>query len=163
VAQPLDILQPRAAAQHVVGQIQYVVGLVIRQMHLQQPQPFVDLFGKPELRHQPVHGADAAVAHGVRVRANLIVHRVRAEHRRRPLRPVSRPPVPNRYLPFAPSTVLPALPVRYSLHRKGFLAGVVISSPKTHNSNQDKPFRFHFDDPPVNITLVQGLGRRLHP
>jgi hypothetical protein len=51
--------------------------------------------------------------------------------------------------------------VRYSLHRKGFLAGVVISSPKTHNSNQDKPFRFQFDDLPVNITLVQGLGELL--
>ncbi len=55
VAQPLDVLQPRAAAQHVVRQIEHVIRLVIRPMHLQKLQPFVDRFGEPELRDQSMH------------------------------------------------------------------------------------------------------------
>jgi hypothetical protein len=45
VAQPFDVLQPGAATHHVVGQVQHVIGLVVGQVHLQQPQALVDLLG----------------------------------------------------------------------------------------------------------------------
>lgn len=51
-ASPLQILQPRAAADHVVGEVQHVVRLVVGQMHLQQVQPGVDLRGQPQRRRR---------------------------------------------------------------------------------------------------------------
>jgi len=89
--QALDVLQPRAATQHVVGQIQHVVGLVIRQMRLQQLQRGVDRFRQAQFRHQRVHGGDTAVAHRLRPSPDLVVHSTRAKHRLRLRRPVPRP------------------------------------------------------------------------
>ena len=81
--QPLDVLQPGPAAGHVVGQVQHVVGLVIRQVHLQQLQVGVDRLGQPEPGHQPMHGGDPAETGRVHVAADLVMHRTRGQHRRR--------------------------------------------------------------------------------
>jgi hypothetical protein len=43
--QPFDIFQPDTAGQHVVGKVEHVVGLVVGQVHLQQPYLVVDLLG----------------------------------------------------------------------------------------------------------------------
>ena len=104
VAQAAQVLQPRAPARQVVGDVQHMVRLVVRQVPLQQRQPPVDLPGQPELGHQlPDH----------------------AEHRARPGGPrPPRPGVPRLHLPPAPGTVPAALFVRYSLHRKGLLVDV---------------------------------------
>ena len=53
-----------AVAQRVVGQVQHVVALVIRQMNLQQVQPPVDGLGQVRARWtSSTHRADAAVGH----------------------------------------------------------------------------------------------------
>ena len=123
VAQAVQILQPRAPAQQVVGDVRHVVRLVVRQVPLQKLQVPVDLPRQPQLRHQPPHGADAPEAHRARPRPDLVVDRARREHGLRPRPPASRLTVPRPNLPLPPGTVLPALAMRYSLHRKGLLVG----------------------------------------
>ena len=89
VAPDLDVLQPRTAAQGIVGQIQHVVRLVIGQVHLQQVQALVDLFGQAQFGHQPMRHPDAAIAHRLGMSADLQVHRCGGEHRLRLRRPMS--------------------------------------------------------------------------
>ena len=55
-----EIFQARASAQRVVGQVEHVVRLVIRQMHFEQVQPLVDLLGQSQLADQLMHQSDAA-------------------------------------------------------------------------------------------------------
>ena len=119
----LDVLQPRTATQRVVGQIQHMVGLVIGQVHLQQPQALIDLFGQAQLGHQPMHHPDAAIAHRVGMSADLVVYRCGGEHRLRLRRPMSGLAVARLHLALAPGTVSATLFGRYSLHRKGLLWG----------------------------------------
>ena len=57
---------------HVVGQVQHVIGLVVRQVHLQQIQVGVDRLGQPEPGHQPVHRGDPAETGRVHVAADLV-------------------------------------------------------------------------------------------
>ena len=52
VAAQLDVLQPDAVAQRVVGQVQHVVRLVVGQMDLQQVQAAVDGLDQPGLAGQ---------------------------------------------------------------------------------------------------------------
>ena len=125
VAQAAQVLQPRAPARQVVGDVQHMVRLVVRQVPLQQRQPPVDLPGQPELGHQLPDHADAPVAHRVDPRPDLVADPARPEHRARPGGPrPPRPGVPRLHLPPAPGTVPAALFVRYSLHRKGLLVDV---------------------------------------
>ena len=141
VPQALDVLQPRATAQHVVGQVQYVIRLMIRQMHFQQFQRRVDRLGEAQLRYQAVDGRDAAVAHRVRVRTDLVVHPTRAKHRLRLRPPVSRQAVARRYLASPPCGVPAALLHRYCLHRKDLLRWGSEFCPNLANSNNGKSFR----------------------
>ena len=60
MTQPLDVFQPGTATQHVVGQVQHVIGLMVGQVHLQQAQALVDLIDQAQPGHQPVHRADPA-------------------------------------------------------------------------------------------------------
>ena len=130
VAQAAQVLQPRASAQQVVGDVQHMVRLVVRQVPLQQRQPPVDLPGQPELRHQLPDHADAPVAHRVDPRPDLVADPARPEHRARPGGPrPPRPGVPRLHLPPAPGTVPSALSVRYCLHRKGLLVEIRRLSP----------------------------------
>jgi len=83
MAESFDVLQPGAAAGHVVGQVQDVVGLVVGQVHLQQFQVRVDRGGQAEADHQPVQRGDPAEAGGVHVAADLVMHRTGGQHRGR--------------------------------------------------------------------------------
>ena len=58
VPQPFDVLQPGPTARHVVGQVQDLVGLVVRQwqVHFQQIQAPSIARGQAQLGHQPVQG-----------------------------------------------------------------------------------------------------------
>ena len=153
VAQALDVLQPRAPAQHVEGDVQHMVRLVVRQVPLQRLQPRVHLPHEPQLRGQPPHHPDAPVAHGVHSRADLVVDPARAEHRPRPGPRPPRPGLPRLHLPPAPGTVPAALSVRYCLHRKGLLVEIRRLTPKSSNYNQDKPFRYTLTDPGHRTSL----------
>ena len=64
VAAPFDVLKARAVAQGVVGDVEDVIGLVIREMNLEQVQTLVDGPGQAEAMGEPVDGSDAAVGDG---------------------------------------------------------------------------------------------------
>ena len=119
VAQPFDVFQPGATAQHVVRQVQHVIGLVVRQVHLQQMQPLVDPLGQPEPAHQSVHRRYPAEARRVHVGADLVAHLSRGQHRYRPRFPVPGLGVPCGHLPSTTGRVPPTLLMRYLLHHKG--------------------------------------------
>jgi hypothetical protein len=82
VAQPIDILQPGTAAQHTVGQRQHVIGLVIRQMNLQQVQVGVNRPHQAQPGHQPVHREQPTKRRRLDVAANLVADLLRGQHRR---------------------------------------------------------------------------------
>ena len=71
VAAQFEVLQAGAVAQGVVGEVQHVVGLVIRQMDLEQVQAPVDGLGQAQLPDQQQHRADAAVSHAARALGDL--------------------------------------------------------------------------------------------
>ena len=154
VAQALDVFQPRAATHHVVGQVEHVVRLVIRQVHFQQMKLRVNRLRKSQLRHQAVHGRNAAKAHRVRVRTDLVVDGARGKHRLRTGRPVSCFGVSGRHLALTPCTVSPTLFRRYSLHRKGLLRWGSESCQNPANSNKGMPFRHFRTDPCETTRLV---------
>ncbi len=60
VAPPLDILQHLPAAHDVVGDVQHMVGLVIRHVQLEQVHPLVDLPSQSRFLDQLLNHADAA-------------------------------------------------------------------------------------------------------
>jgi hypothetical protein len=64
VAAQLDVLEARAVAQGVVGDVEDVVGLVIREMGLEQVQALVDGLGQAESVGEHVDGPDAPVGDG---------------------------------------------------------------------------------------------------
>jgi len=109
----------RVPPHHVVGQVEDVIGLVVGQVNLQQPQPIVDLLGQTQLGHQAVHRRDPTKAGRVDVGADLVRHRPRPEHRNRPLAPVPGQRVPGRHPLPAACRVPPTLLMRYLHHQKG--------------------------------------------
>jgi hypothetical protein len=58
----LEVLQARATAQRIVGQIEHVIRFVKRQVDFEQLQPRVDGFGQTQMADQLLHQADAAVS-----------------------------------------------------------------------------------------------------
>ena len=59
IAPQFNVLQPHSVEQCVVGQIQHVVTLMIRQMLLEQMQPGVDLLPQPQFVDHQMDRADA--------------------------------------------------------------------------------------------------------
>ena len=59
VPQELQVLEPRAARQQVVGDVQNVVRLAIGQVNLQQVETVVDLAVETQPFHQQMHRADS--------------------------------------------------------------------------------------------------------
>src|SRR6185369_7233116 len=57
-----DVLDTGAAAQRVVREVENVIGLVIRQVNLEQAEPFVDGAGEADAMAQEVQRPDAAVS-----------------------------------------------------------------------------------------------------
>src|SRR5512142_400267 len=72
VASDLDVLQAAATGQEVVGDVQDVVTLVIRQVPLQQVETLVDVPDQSGLAGQGVDGADASGSNGVSPLGDLI-------------------------------------------------------------------------------------------
>jgi hypothetical protein len=81
VAQQLQILQAAAPAHHVVGDVQHVVRLVVRQMDLEQVNPPVDQADQVDLAGQQVNGPDAAAADGPRAVGHVVVDVAGRQHR----------------------------------------------------------------------------------
>jgi hypothetical protein len=126
--QPFDVLQPGATAQHVVGQVQHVIGLVVGQVHPQQRQVLVDLLGQAQPGHQPVHRGDPPETGGIHVAADLVPDRARGQHRDQLWAPVPGQGVPGGD-PAPPSGRVPAaLILRYLLHHKGLLSWAALAS-----------------------------------
>ena len=80
VAAQFDVLQTGAVAQGVVGEVEHVIGFVIRQMDLEQVQAAVDGVDQAELPGQEVDGADAAVGDAAAAVADFVVDVAGGEH-----------------------------------------------------------------------------------
>src|SRR6266436_3615938 len=61
LAPQFQVLQTSSSAQAVIGNVQYVVGFVVRHMNLEQAQLLVDSRRQPELLRQLIDQADPAV------------------------------------------------------------------------------------------------------
>ena len=81
VASDLQVLQPTAAGQEVVGDVQDVVALVIRQVPLEQVEVPVDVVDQAELAGQEVDGPDAAGCDGPGPLGDLVVDVGGGHHR----------------------------------------------------------------------------------
>lgn len=80
VAAQFEILQTVAVAEGVVSQVEHVIGLVIRQMNLEQVQTPVNGVNQPELAGQQVKGSNAAVTHAVCSSGDFIMDVAGLEH-----------------------------------------------------------------------------------
>src|SRR4051794_22621207 len=77
------MLQATAAGQEVVGDIQDVVALVIRQVPLEQVEALVDVVDQPDLAGQEMDGTDAAGCDAPDLLGDLIVNVGGGHHRLR--------------------------------------------------------------------------------
>ena len=73
VASQLDVVEAGAVAQGVVGEVQDVVRLVVREVELEQVEPLVDGLGESELADQQLDGADAAAGDAAGLGGGLVV------------------------------------------------------------------------------------------
>jgi len=73
VASPLDVVEARSIAQGVVGKVQDVVTLVVREMVLEQMESIVDRPGEPELVDEQLNGTDAPLGDGLGPGGGLVV------------------------------------------------------------------------------------------
>ena len=64
VASQLDVVEAGAVAQRVVGEVEDVITLVVREVILEQVETFVDGLGQPEFPHEELNGADATAGDG---------------------------------------------------------------------------------------------------
>src|SRR5262249_51960419 len=99
-----------------------MIGLVVRQVHLQQVQTLVDLVDQPQPGHQPMHRSDPTKTPGVNVAPDLIRHLLGPRHRPRPRPPPPSHPVRGGPPPPPTSHVPPTLIMLYLLHHKGPLS-----------------------------------------
>jgi hypothetical protein len=73
VASQLDVVETGAVAQGVVGEVEDVITLVIREVILQQVESFVNGLGEPEFPHEKLNGADPAAGDGLCLGGGLVV------------------------------------------------------------------------------------------
>jgi hypothetical protein len=73
VAEQFQVLQAGTTAQRQVGQGQYMVGLVVGQVKLEQLESAVDGLGESEATGEGVDGSDAADGEATGTLGNLIV------------------------------------------------------------------------------------------
>jgi len=89
-AESFEVLQARAARQDVVGEVEDVAGLEVRQVALEETQFAVDGVGQAELSHQEMEGAEAAGVQTAGLVADLVVDVGVAEQAAALLRPLPR-------------------------------------------------------------------------
>ena len=80
VAAKFQVFQACAAGQHVVGDVQHVVGLVIRQMHLEQFQVAIEGLDQADEKDHLMNGADPRAVQPARAVGHFIVNVARREH-----------------------------------------------------------------------------------
>src|SRR5262249_31551527 len=78
-AEQFEVLQALTAGQHVVGEMEDVVGFEVGQVTLEQVQLTVDGVGQAQLPDQDVQGAEAAGMQAAVLVANLVMDVVVAE------------------------------------------------------------------------------------
>jgi len=81
VASQFDVVEAGAVAQGVVGEVQDVVALVIREVVLEQVESFVDGLGQSELANEQLDGADAAAGDSLRLGGDFVVDIGRGDDR----------------------------------------------------------------------------------
>ena len=74
VPQQLQVLEPSAAGEVVVRDVQDVIGLVVRPIHLQHIESLIDGLGEPESLGQQLHRTDAATGDRPRSVGKLVVN-----------------------------------------------------------------------------------------
>jgi hypothetical protein len=74
VAAKLDVVERPAPAQHVVRDVQDVIGLVVRPMDLQQLDVGIDPLVQPDAVHQVVHRPDPANSNRARSLRHFVAH-----------------------------------------------------------------------------------------
>jgi hypothetical protein len=79
-APKFDVFQAGAVAQGIVGEVEDVIGLVVRQVDLEQVQAAVEGLGEAELAHQEVNGTNAPVADAPAAVADFIRDVAGSEH-----------------------------------------------------------------------------------
>src|SRR5262249_4857898 len=95
-----------------------MIGLVVRQVHVQQTQTLVDLADQPQPGHQPMNRSDPTETGGIDVPTDLVRPLLRTQHRDRPRRPPPSQPVPGSHPTPPTSHVPPTLIMLYLLHHK---------------------------------------------
>ena len=85
VAPHLQVFQATAPGQEVVGDVQDVVALVVRQVPLEQVKVLIDVPHQPELLRQEVDGPDAAGCDAPDLLGHLVVDVGGGHHRLTPL------------------------------------------------------------------------------
>ena len=71
----------RPSAQDVIGDVQHMVGFMIRQVELEQAQPLINCFWQAQRRRQLVNEADAAVGSANRSLGHFVMNVGGSEHR----------------------------------------------------------------------------------
>lgn len=84
----LDVLQPHAPGQDVVGDVEHVIALMVGQVDLEQLQVAINLLHQPQAPHQQMNGSDAAAVDGRGAAARFVAKVAPLEHGPGPLRPV---------------------------------------------------------------------------
>ncbi len=80
-AAQFEMFEARPAGQQVVGDVQHVIRLVVRQVELQQVQAVVDRRGQSQLLHHQMQRSEAAGRDGPRAVGDLIVDVRGRQHR----------------------------------------------------------------------------------
>src|SRR5205823_3113392 len=80
LAAQLQVLQAGAAAQGVVGQVEYVIGFMINHTNFEHVQTLVDGVDQANLTRQQMQGTDTAIGHGVDAVGNFVVDVTGREH-----------------------------------------------------------------------------------
>jgi hypothetical protein len=81
IAVTIDILQTGAAGEHVVGQVQHMIGLGVGHMHREQVQALVDTPHEADTRKQAVHREQPTERGRLDVTADLVVDLPGCQHR----------------------------------------------------------------------------------
>ena len=81
VTPQFEVFQTPAPGQNVVGDVEHMVRLVVRQMDLQQMQPAIDSLDKPRSPGQQVHRPDPAGPKTTHPVSQLVLNVAGGEHR----------------------------------------------------------------------------------
>jgi len=85
-----EVFEALPAGPDVIGQVQHMITLMIRQRHLQERETVIQIFDQTDPLGQQMNGAQAAAGHGFGAPGHLIVHIAGAKHGSRLVLPIAR-------------------------------------------------------------------------